>query len=95
LLFGRIGTRRCIEQCKLGNALRRLPHHRKGDVTAHRQTGERKTLRRSLEDPRRDCRHGVVTGVVGDSDRPVWRQRRHLSGVQTRAAQQPGHKNER
>ena len=68
-LFGGLGARPGIEQRQLDHPFRRLTHDFKGDIAAHRQTGEREAGRRGGQDAGGDRLNGIVAGVIGDGDR--------------------------
>src|SRR5262249_51315606 len=68
-LLGRFRTRPGIEQCQFRHPFRRMARNFKGDVAAHRQADERKTVRHGAQDTLCNRGHAVITGVVCDGNR--------------------------
>ena len=93
-LLRRFRPRPGIQQREFRHALRRLPHDLEGDVTAHRQAGEREARRRGGQDAAGDRRDRVVAGVIGDRHRTKPPQRRNLLGIKPCRAVKPGNQND-
>jgi hypothetical protein len=85
-LLGRFGARPGIEQCQFCHPFRRMPSNFKGDVAAHRQAGERKTVRCGGQDTPCNRGHAVITSMVGDGDRTEAPQIRDLLAIEPRRA---------
>ncbi len=93
--FVAVRPRLGVEQGKPRHPLRSRADNSKGDVAAIGKTGERKALRRRIENATCDTLHAVVAAMIGDRDGAKRPERRQLRRVKPRAAKQAWNQDKR